>query len=248
MRALFIFLLLFALPAGANEAVNTSGAPKIQITPMSQAPEKSLREANIKRGQSITLPRAKSADDAPPPRAAPRRKDVDVLRLAAPFGIVESAAAPPKPRYAPMAGATKALTPNVKPNAKPRTPDEGKFTLSFSRLQIEVSDALPRWQNAALPVSLGPNLALFLQTVAFSARQNPTQRLEIRAYAAQGGWQSEARRLALVRALAVYQWLTDQGVRPTQIDWYAMGKPLNGAADRVDILLRSNLTLPNPSP
>lgn len=191
------------------------------------------------RGETLTLPAPRIiVDDAPPPKRAPPRKEVDMVSLAAPFGLIEAAAAPPRPRYTPVFTPPAPPRPAVKPGAKPAAPEDGTFTISFRRLSIDVLDALPRWQNAKLPVSLGPNLALFLQAVSLTAQKTPHARVTLTAYANRDS-QSIARQISLMRALAVYQWLVDQGVRPTQIDWYAEGIPIAGAPDRVDISIEA---------
>jgi hypothetical protein len=64
-------------------------------------------------------------------------------------------------------------------------------------------------------------------------------RVQLRAFA-EGTEESasQARRLSLVRALAVRSYLMEKGVRSTRVDVRALGaKAEDGPADRVDVVL-----------
>jgi outer membrane protein OmpA-like peptidoglycan-associated protein len=67
----------------------------------------------------------------------------------------------------------------------------------------------------------------------------PDQRIQLRAYASSEGTSaSDARRLALSRALAVRAFLIENNVRSTRIDVRALGdKAESGPLDRIDIVL-----------
>ena len=77
-----------------------------------------------------------------------------------------------------------------------------------------------------------------LAGVAADLSADPGLRLQLRAYAGAGdGTSSAARRLSLLRALAVRAWLLDAGVDATRIDVRALGaKYEGGSPDRVDIV------------
>ena len=67
----------------------------------------------------------------------------------------------------------------------------------------------------------------------------PDRRIQLRAYASSEGTSaSDARRLALSRALAVRAFLIENNVRSTRIDVRALGdKAESGPLDRIDIVL-----------
>ena len=85
-----------------------------------------------------------------------------------------------------------------------------------------------------------PTDALGQITAIVNALANdPTQRLQLKAYAAAGADSASlARRLSLTRALTVRSVLIEQGVRSTRIDVRALGgKDAGDTPDRVDIFI-----------
>jgi outer membrane protein OmpA-like peptidoglycan-associated protein len=76
-----------------------------------------------------------------------------------------------------------------------------------------------------------------LAAIAKSLAQDPTRRVELRAYAkGTADNPSQARRLSLSRALAIRSALIAEGVKPTRIDVRALGNRVpSGVPNRVDL-------------
>ncbi|MBM3569929.1 MAG: OmpA family protein, partial [Alphaproteobacteria bacterium] len=86
--------------------------------------------------------------------------------------------------------------------------------------------------------TLSPAAEERLRTLARQLANNE-QRMQLKAFAAGGSDNiSASRRLSLSRALAVRQFLIDQGLRSTRIDVRALGVAGDsGQPDRVDVVL-----------
>lgn len=94
--------------------------------------------------------------------------------------------------------------------------------------------------DATKPMESALDQIKFLAGDLNAAMTRPASRIELRAYGgARGDKGSDARRLALKRALAVRQILIDDGVDAGRIDVRAMGGAESGPADRVDIYVRA---------
>jgi outer membrane protein OmpA-like peptidoglycan-associated protein len=93
-------------------------------------------------------------------------------------------------------------------------------TVSFDRQSVEIN----------------PSARGALDTLAQVLRAQGVRQIELRGYAA-GGGDDEARKLALVRTLAVRMYLIDQGVT-ARIEVAAQATPAKdgGAKERVDIM------------
>jgi outer membrane protein OmpA-like peptidoglycan-associated protein len=78
-----------------------------------------------------------------------------------------------------------------------------------------------------------------ITAIANALANDPTQRLQLKAYAAASAESASlARRLSLTRALTVRSALIEQGVRSTRIDVRALGgKDAGDTPDRVDIFI-----------
>ena len=87
--------------------------------------------------------------------------------------------------------------------------------------------------------TLPPGAEAGLGELAAELQANPEARLQLKAYAAgTPETASQARRLALSRALAVRSFLIERGIRSTRIDVRALGIPEDdGPEDRVDVVI-----------
>ncbi len=78
-----------------------------------------------------------------------------------------------------------------------------------------------------------------LDAIAERLVSDPDMRIQLRAFAAgKKEAANQARRLSLIRALAVRSYLIKQGVRATRMDVRALGNGFgDGPPDRVDVVL-----------
>jgi len=82
-----------------------------------------------------------------------------------------------------------------------------------------------------------------LGRLAVTLKKTSDQRLQVVAYAAGTDAEaSQARRLALSRALVVRSYLIEQGIASARMDVRALGNKIesDGPADRVDLVLIAN--------
>lgn len=97
-------------------------------------------------------------------------------------------------------------------------------------LRAAVADASLRFPAGS--ATLTPEAAVQLDRMAARLLSSPSERLELRAYAAPSGHgEGEARRLSLARALAVRSYLLDRGVEMRRLIVYALGSRGLEAAD-----------------
>lgn len=177
-----------------------------------------------------------TVDDAPPPRRAPHRANVEASYIAPLPGFEQ---APPRPaaHYSPVlaaaslsaAPAADIPTPARLPAVKPVVVQNRSFAITFGRDITTVSDTLLQvpGQRAS-----GTTKAL-IEAVTKSLASNPDQRLKLHAEAVvEENRLSEARRRSFDRALLVKRWLVDAGVRSTRIDLDVAGA---GNADAVTL-------------
>jgi outer membrane protein OmpA-like peptidoglycan-associated protein len=130
--------------------------------------------------------------------------------------VVAQAAPPKTAAPAPAAVQPAAPVPSPVPAEAEGSPTA---TVSFDRQSVEI--------NAAARGSL--------DTLAQVLRAQSVRQVELRGYAT-GEDADDARKLALVRTLAVRMYLIDQGVR-ARIEVLAQAAPAkSGAKERVDIL------------
>jgi len=187
--------------------------------------------------------------DAPQPIPTPPIPGVPALS-AAPKVTLGALNAPPRPNIdipAPpgVSPVTFPAVPEVTPADKsdpappftPSAPDEMPARTSPGADESHI-------ELAAFPVDPGssqiPNPGqLKLHDVAQKAIQLPAARIEIRTYApVKGSSESDARRLALARFLAIRDYLVRNGVPDDRIDARALGSsPTEPNPDRVEIYI-----------
>lgn len=179
-----------------------------------------------------------SKDDAPAPRAAPKRAVVEVVAtLSAPEGFTEappstfkpappaasqpmtsvkSALLLPKPRPAALAvvdAVAAAPAPVVAASVMMR-----QFSLIIQDHSFPMSDAVIG-QSAPKPDA---KTELLLKTLA-TVLKEPNVRLRLTAQATETAADTNARQRAFMRAQVIKGWLEALGVRSTQIDLLIMG-------------------------
>ncbi|MBS0525566.1 MAG: OmpA family protein [Proteobacteria bacterium] len=135
------------------------------------------------------------------------------------FGtVVAPAQSAPKPAAPAPAEATSAAPP---PAANPSEPAGAPAaTVSFDRHSVEIN----------------PSARGALDTLAQMLTAQGVRQIELRGYAT-GGDSDDARKIALVRTLAVRMYLIDQGVK-ARIEVAAQAAPARGggAKERVDVM------------
>ena len=155
----------------------------------------------------------------------PPRPEIDIPALpnltpvAFPNAPIITPADKTDPTPPPRSGIETARPPTVSPGAASSNIEESAFLLDPASSQI-------------------PNTAQAkLRDLARTLVQAPTARLEIRAYApVKGQSESDARRLALARCLAVRDILIQGGVPDDRVDVRALGsEPKDPNADRVEL-------------
>jgi hypothetical protein len=180
-------------------------------------------------------PGSRQTDDAPLPRAAPRRGPVSVVGTLDPLpGTVAGATvAPARPVYTPSA------TPvTTSPAPRPEAPLAKSFQLRFNGEKANINDSATDDHR-----SPPPKATPLLHKVAESLKTGLNLRLTLTSYAeAREGQNASARGRSFARASAIRSWLTQQGVRPTQIDMKVQLSPTDGGPlDRVDLVLTPDL-------
>ena len=76
-----------------------------------------------------------------------------------------------------------------------------------------------------------------LNTLVNQLKDLPEMRIQIRAYASSPDGESTARRMSLSRGLMVRAYLTEKGIKPTQLDVRALGTQTDKTPpDRVDLV------------
>jgi outer membrane protein OmpA-like peptidoglycan-associated protein len=162
-----------------------------------------------------------AAPEPPPPAKTPPPK--------APVAPVAAAPEPPPPAKTPPPKAP--VVPAAAPPAQPQIaarPPAGSSPGTLLRMGFE-----PGSSELAKP--LRPRL----DAIAERLVSDPDMRIQLRAFAAgKKEAANQARRLSLIRALAVRSYLIKQGVRATRMDVRALGNGFgDGPPDRVDVVL-----------
>lgn len=177
---------------------------------------------------TIPVPPPEIAAGSPMPELAPPAPGSDILPDSA-VPIPESdamAAVPPAPGTAPSANVAPGRDPGPQPSpAYPiDIPSGNSFRVVFANGD---SDAIARRDRE------------LLTGIAARMARDQTARLQVRAYAAGNeDTAREARRLSLLRAVNVREYIVGQGIRSTRIDVRALGANApGGPADRVDLVL-----------
>ena len=149
-----------------------------------------------------------------------RSASVRSLALAAAaFGTVVAATQSAPVQAAPVQAAPNPAEPTPAAGS-PQSAGAAAATVSFDRQSVDID----------------PSARGALDTLAQVLRAQGVRQIELRGYAT-GGGDDEARKLALVRTLAVRMYLIDQGVT-ARIEVAAQATPAKdgGAKERVDIM------------
>jgi outer membrane protein OmpA-like peptidoglycan-associated protein len=190
-------------------------------------------------------PAAGAARPAPPPAPPPPQRQANGPAPQLLAGGAFSAGAPPPP---PQGGGPITGSPAPRPpvatapvgsNVVPPAPPPGQ--------QIAAAPAQPSGSAAEGPMLLRVGFAAGEEVLTPAAQSQLAQlakrlagndeRINVKAYAAEGKDGTAARRLSLSRALAVRRFLGDQNVAVARINVTALGAPGDsGPADRVDIV------------
>ena len=106
---------------------------------------------------------------------------------------------------------------------------------------LKRASTIPFAEGASSPVSADVNAIHSLATTLNAALNAGAQKVQLEAYGGpRGDKSSDSRRLSLKRALVIRELLIEDGVPSEKIDVRAMGgADDNGAADRVDVFLRT---------
>ena len=106
---------------------------------------------------------------------------------------------------------------------------------------LKRASTIPFAEGASSPVSADVNAIHALATTLNAALNGGAQKVQLEAYGGpRGDKSSDSRRLSLKRALVIRELLIEDGVPSEKIDVRAMGGADDaGAADRVDVFLRS---------
>ncbi len=188
-------------------------------------------------------------DDAPPPRAAPRHGPVSVVGTLAPLPgtIAGATVAPARPVHSsvpvppvPVLVITDDPPHPSVPVSQPPAPHPlaNSFQLRFNGEKANINDSATDDHR-----SPPPKATPLLHKVAESLKTGLNLRLTLTSYAeAREGQNASARGRSFARASAIRSWLTQQGVRPTQIDMKVQLSPTDGGPlDRVDLVLTPDL-------
>lgn len=214
---------LVAVPQRPDRSTASTQAIRVTPTPTSAPPPPA--EAVVTRAEPMP---------APVPVAAPPRAPTPLpITAAAPAPVPTPAPAPPPaPRPAPVAAAAPAPVVAAPPPARPAA--------VASVTPPAPEPAAPRVASTIASVPFSPQSAEIngiaraeLDRVAQSSKG--VRAIELRAYAG-GTDPTEARKIALARALSVRSYLIDQGVRARiEVGAFASSNT-SGASERVDVL------------
>ena len=186
---------------------------------------------------------------APPPPPPPKPPPpVKSLPPKAPVAPVAAAPEPPPPAKAPPPKAPVAVAPEPPPPAKTPPPKAPVAPVAAPPAQPQIAARPPAGSSPGTLLRMGfepgsSELAKPLRTrldaIAERLVSDPDMRIQLRAFAAgKKEAANQARRLSLIRALAVRSYLIKQGVRATRMDVRALGNGFgDGPPDRVDVVL-----------
>lgn len=214
-----------AAPPAASESATAAPAAEV----LSQAPilpeEPSISEATAEKEQPVAtveggaIKQPQSDLEPSPPPAAP-----------APATAEASAAAPPGPPSAQDTTTLAALAAESKPSGG----------LSPLGEALRGNSVVARMRFAAGSAELGPDVRVTLDTLGERLRPL-TMRMHLVALSGpKGDNSSGARRLSLIRALRVREYLIAKGVARTRVIVSAFGGSPDGNSDRVDLLIAND--------
>lgn len=213
-----------AVPAAPGLSAPVPGRPKGGVPPdggpLAVGPAPDLASPPIP--PLPPSPQERTAAASPP--AAP---DLGPSAEAPGIPAPPSMAALPLPPGLPEERVGMAPPPDPGPGPGTRPVDGREFTVTFDGGEDE---------------TLSPDDHALLSGIAARMARDQNARLELRSYASGNDEaRREARRLSLMRAINVREFLVGQGVRGTRIDVRALGAsaqaPAGRAADRVDLVL-----------
>lgn len=228
-----------APPAAESQAPGSqaTAAPATEA----KAPE-SPAPAAAAAAQETGAPTPPAAASSAPESVAPAQANAEgaaVPEAPPPAVVASPGSAPPRPAAAsgaapaPGAAPAAARPPELaaKPSALPVMPSgparEKALSVSFDSGAAELTDAA-KGELGRFAADLKKTSDQRLQVVAFAAGTDAEA--------------SQARRLALSRALAVRSYLIEQGIGSARMDVRALGNKIegDGPADRVDLVLIGN--------
>lgn len=245
------------IPESATKVPAPAGKP---AEPEKKAPEVAEKPAEAPQ---IAVPEERPAKPAPKPaetvKAEPETPKAP--EAAAPEPAPQTAAARPEPKPEPAPAAAPDVESNedgtfrvTLPSAAAKTPAAAVPEKEPAAPAEETADASGEQKLAALsPPEPAFARVLFDEgstTILSAARaeldaaasrlQQNSERVQLKAYGGDPGeLSSEARKLSLRRALAVYNYLRDQGVLTSRMDVRAFGGTRDaGPTERVDIVVQ----------
>ena len=208
-------------PVPAPEPAVAATLDPVQVEPVPTEPEAVEPEPVVAK--------APASEESAPPASAPAKAEVasrvDEV-LDAPLEAPSEAPKVLKPEARETTAAATANAPsetNVASVDRAAGGSEGSIHIFFDSGSSDIpADALGQ-----------------ITAIANALASDPTQRLQLKAYAAASADSASlARRLSLTRALTVRSALIEQGVRSTRIDVRALGgKDAGDRPDRVDIFI-----------
>lgn len=199
-------------PAQKNEAETSRQAepkPKPQTAAVSPVPAAPAPKAVEPEPAQFSAPQAPAAAPAPEPAEAPQQS------------APESRPAPAAPQVASLSDPKKDAAAKSAEKLGPPEP-------AFARVLFEAEST-----------SILSSVRAGLDETAERLKQS-AERIQLKAYGgARGDLSSDSRKLSLKRALAVYNYLRDQGVLTSRMDVRAFGGARDdGPENRVDIVLQ----------
>jgi outer membrane protein OmpA-like peptidoglycan-associated protein len=188
--------------------------------------------------RAAARPAAEPLIAAPPPPRIASPPQTPLTRAAPP-----PPPAPPKPPVAPVAAA-----PDPPPPAKTPPPKAPVVPAAAPPAQPQIAARPPAGASPGTLLRMGfepgsselaKPLRPRLDAIAERLVSDPDMRIQLRAFAAgKKEAANQARRLSLIRALAVRSYLIKQGVAATRMDVRALGNGYgDGPPDRVDVVL-----------
>lgn len=225
-----------ATPATPPAAVSAPVAPPapavtapVAATPPSQNLDDVAKAAMAREEKPPVATTAKALPlpitPAPSPVAAPTKPAP--VKAAAPLEALpvinvpeKRPTTPPRPMVKPLALPDSPPLPPAAPTKAAPAPLEGISERVLFRAGVS---ELPAGALARL------------QDLAETLRDQPSTYIELRAYASASGTLSDSRRMALSRALAVREYLMEQGIAASRMHVKAIGSDNSTPPDRVDI-------------
>lgn len=196
-------------PAQTQTPRQAEPKPKPQTAAVSPAPAAPAPKAVEPEPAQVSAPQAPAATPAPEPAEAPQQS------------APESRPAPAAPQVASLGDPKKDAPATGAEKLGPPEP-------AFARVLFEAEST-----------SILSSVRAGLDETAERLKQS-AERIQLKAYGgARGDLSSDSRKLSLKRALAVYNYLRDQGVLTSRMDVRAFGGARDdGPENRVDIVLQ----------